>query len=85
MSDYLWTKYQRKGTVEFRDLIPDETVRVLAAKGISISDVDLELQKDIFIKGKIARNPDNISDQWYVSADYFNKNYEKVPGCDRPL
>ena len=40
--------------------------------GISISDVD----KKYGVKGYIAVNKDDQMDKWFVSEDYFNKNYE---------
>lgn len=84
MSDYMWTKYRRKGAVELRPLLEEETPGILLSKEISVSVPDQNLPLATFKLGKIARNPDNPADQWYVAADYFNKNYEELP-LDRSL
>lgn len=65
----LFKKYRRKGLAEMRPYIPGEDLA-----GISVSDTD-DPKTDC---GMIARNPNDHNDQWYVSRDYFNKNFEPV-------
>jgi hypothetical protein len=43
---------------------------------VSISDPDKQLLVEEFLKGFIARNPQNHEDMWYVAKDYFDKNLE---------
>jgi hypothetical protein len=70
--------YQRKSTIEVRDLLPDETSEVLLLKNISVSATDNSLSDYDFSFGKVARNPKNIQDQWYINYDYFINNYEPL-------
>lgn len=71
-------KYRRIAIAEMRDLELNETRASLVEDGISVSKVDSELLYDLFKKGKVARNPENHKDQWYVAYDYFINNFEEI-------
>lgn len=71
----MFKKYQRKNLAEMRDLLPEETKTALKNKKVSISQPDMELSDYDFSLGKVARNPDNPADMWYVAKDYFEKNF----------
>jgi hypothetical protein len=64
-----WTPHARTGRVELRDYQPGEDL-----SSISVSDED-----DPQPGGKIARNPDNPEDQWYVSEEYYRSHYAAQP------
>lgn len=72
----LFKKYQRKQIAELRDLFPFESKDVLKEKGISVSGEDIKLSDVDFAKGKVARNPMNYNDQWYINAVYVADNFE---------
>lgn len=59
--------YRKKGTTPMRPYVPGEEIL------FSVSDQDI-----LEVGGMIARNPENVHDQWYVSRDYFEKNYEEA-------
>ena len=63
-------KYRRKGWIELRPYILGEDTRC-----ISISPEDI---KSGLKGGMIARNPDNHTQQWFISKAYFSKNYERI-------
>ncbi len=65
-------KYLRSAVAELRPYIPGEDMT-----GISISEVDSKLET--LDGGMIARNPQNHSDQWYVSKAYFEVNFSPIP------
>lgn len=66
-------QFRRKGVVELRPWVPSDAEN----KKISISQADVaEIQKGA--PGMVARNPDNHEDMWYVSREYFLKNYEEA-------
>ena len=74
-----FTPYERKNVAWLRPLLPDETdPGVLDEKGISVSEPDVLLDGDKFAQGKVAVNPDDEKDQWYVNADYVESNFEPV-------
>jgi len=73
-------QYRRKQIAELRELEVDETFEVLEAKGISVSTEDKLLPISKFSKGKVARNPKNHKDQWYVADKYFQENFEEIKG-----
>lgn len=60
-----WAIYERIGELEARPYVPGESLM-----HISVSDEDTPQDG-----GMIARNPENIADQWYVALEYFAKNY----------
>lgn len=74
----MFKKYRRKGFSELRELEDFEMPSVLLDAGISVSEVDLNLSLSEFMQGKIARNPMNHSDQWYVAKKYVDENLELV-------
>ena len=58
--------YRKSGTVEIRDYD---------------AEIDTDLDKRAGHpkpSGKIARDPNKHTDQWYISQEYFEKNYEEV-------
>jgi len=63
-----WKSYRKIGIQLIRPYIPGEDMN-----GVSVSPED-SLEKG----GMIAINPQNPKDQWYISKDFFNKNYEEV-------
>lgn len=66
-----WASYRKTQTQEMRPHIPGEDMT-----GISVSEPDQDkLDKP---GGMVARNSSNHDDQWYIAADFFNTNYEKV-------
>lgn len=69
-------KYRRTNIAEMRDFTDTEINSGLV--GVSVSDEDNKLPHFEFIKGKVARNPENHKDQWYVSREYFLGNFESV-------
>lgn len=81
-------RYKRTAIAEMRDIELNETRASLVEEGVSISKSDLELNDNVFKKGKIARNPKNHKDLWYVAYDYFIDNFEeaqqKDPADDNP-
>jgi hypothetical protein len=70
MSDF--KQYTRKAYAELRPYIVGEDVT-----GISISDFDKK-RGSPQAGDYIARNPQNHSDQWLVSAAYFAANHFEV-------
>ena len=71
-------QYKRKAIAEMRDLDEWETSEHLIDIGISVSEVDQALEDAVFKQGKIARNLNNHSDQWYVAKEYFDSNFEEI-------
>lgn len=60
--------YPRKGSVTARPYVIGEDMTY-----ISLSAVDSE--RASLDGGMIAQNPDNPDDQWYISPEYFSKNF----------
>lgn len=58
-------KYRRIGSAEMRPYVPGESL-----DKVSVSAEDKPAEG-----GMIARNPNNHADQWYVSKEYFEKNF----------
>lgn len=76
----MYKKYKRTAIAEMRDIEPNETINSLMETGVSISEVDKEAliaNEEEFLKGKIARNPANHQDKWYVAYKYFIENFEE--------
>ena len=80
-------QYRRKQIAELRPVEGSE-IEYFAIQGrlfadntgdiqISISDVDLQ-NGSPKIGDMIARNPKNHEDQWLVSEQYFNDNFEVI-------
>lgn len=81
-------EYQRKEKAQLRE-VNQSDIDLFAAEGklrvqdklsellyVSISQQDLE-NGSPKIGDMIARNPKNDKDQWLVSENYFNENFEK--------
>jgi hypothetical protein len=64
----MWKKYRKITMQEMRPYIPGEDL-----SGISINAEDTPEKG-----GMIARNANNHKDQWYVSKEFFERNYEPV-------
>ena len=63
------TKRSRKvGQIEARPYVPGESL-----KGVSVNQDD-----DTAQGGWIANDPDNKADRWFISAAFFEKNYEEA-------
>lgn len=69
MAETIWKQYRRVGLSEMRPYIKGEDLT-----GVSVSAED-DPENDM---GMIARNPQNHSDQWYVSRKYFDLNLEEA-------
>ena len=65
---YQFKQYLRKNISEMRDYIPGEDLT-----GVSVSDADKALPT--LNGGKIARNPTNHADTWYVAKVWFEDNF----------
>ena len=65
-----WKNYQKNAVQPMRPYIPGED---LEAQGVSVWDGDT-----LEVGGMIAKNPDNLDDQWYVAKEFFEKNYEEI-------
>ena len=67
---YMWTKYRKKGSIEIRPYLysPPEDLT-----NISVSDTDTPEAG-----GMIIRDPENHEHQWYISLDFFLRNYEAI-------
>jgi hypothetical protein len=75
----MFKQYRRKNIAEMRELLLEErTPQNLINKGISVSEPDSKLTLDEFQRGKVARNPKNIQDQWYVAYKYYIENFEEA-------
>lgn len=61
-----WQWYERVGDIEARPYVPGESL-----KNVSVSAENTPQEG-----GMIARNPEIISDQWYITPEYFAKNYQ---------
>ena len=66
----MWRRYIKKTITEMREYVPHEDLT-----GISVSPVYLPKKGDM-----IARDPNNISDMWLVSAEYFEYYYPSKIG-----
>ncbi len=73
MTESEFKKYRRKQIAELRPYVPGEEL----SDRVSISQADRDAGSPK--KGDmIARNPDNHDDQWLVSQEYFESNFEPV-------
>ena len=69
-------KYRRTNIAEMRDLNIEE--KMVCLVDASVSSEDKLLPTAEFREGRIARNPENHKDQWYVAKKYFEDNFELV-------
>lgn len=72
-------QYRRSAIAELRPVSPDEVgnIELLTNNGVSISQVDIDNGSPCALD-MIARNPQNHDDQWLVSAEYFEANFEEI-------
>ena len=68
MTDHIWTTYRRRGVTEMRPYQPGE----------DLTGISVQANQTPQAGGWIARNPQDRSDQWYVTPEYFAANMEKV-------
>ena len=71
-------KYRRTNIAEMRDLNEVEKRQHYYLTSVSVSKEDEKLSKAEFAQGKIARNPENHDDQWYVAKKYVEDNFEEL-------
>lgn len=64
----VYEPYLKSNPTYLRPYIPGENL-----SGISVAECDVPA-----VGGMIAQNPDEIHDRWYVSKEYFEKNYTKA-------
>jgi len=64
----MWKKYRETAIQEMRPYIPGEDLT-----GISVNKEDTPEEG-----GMIARNSNNLKDQWYIGKQFFIDNYEAV-------
>ena len=78
-SNTMYKKYKRTAIAEMRDIEPNESFNSLMENGVSISEADKALiaNEEEFLRGKVARNPANHQDKWYVAYKYFVNNFEE--------
>jgi len=69
----IFKKYKKTGFALLRDPNSEDS-----KKTVSVSNEDLK-EWNGSRHGKIAQNPDNKSDLWYVAHDAFTKFYEQTP------
>lgn len=67
-----WGKYRRKGVAEMRPVSEGENL-----EGVSISPEDRTAGSPK-PGDMIARNPSNHKDQWLVSKEYFEANFQPL-------
>lgn len=68
----MFKQYRKKQTSLMRPYLVGEDM-----DGITVSELDAK-NGSPKTGDMIARNPENHSDQWLVSAKYFNENFEEV-------
>jgi hypothetical protein len=68
----MFLKYRRKAIAELRPYIQDESMVDIS---VSIEDFKNGSPKE---GDMIARNPANHADQWLVSKEYFEANFEEL-------
>lgn len=77
----MYRKYTRTNIAKMRNVRPDETkksIMNISQSGISVSSPDQNLSEEEFLKGKIARNPENHDDKWYIAKNYFDNNFTEL-------
>ncbi len=73
MSDKEFKKYRRKQVAELRPYSPGE--KLTDRVSVSASDREAGSPKE---GDMIARNPEDHADQWLVSKEYFEANFEPI-------
>jgi len=73
MSKSDFKQYRRKQIAELRPYVPGEQLNERVS--ISVADRDAGSPR---VGDMIARNPADHDDQWLVSKDYFEANFEPV-------
>ena len=73
MSNSEFKQYRRKQIAELRPYVPGEDLSERVS--ISAGDRDAGSPK---AGDMIARNPENHDDQWLVSSEYFEANFEAI-------
>lgn len=65
-----YKKYQKATFQEMRPYVPGEDMTGISiAVGINPED-----------GGMVARDPDNPTDQWYITKEFMDENYQEAPG-----
>lgn len=68
----MFKQYARRAKLsDLRDFVPGENMA-----GISVSDEDSPGSDP---DDKVARNPENHRDQWFIAGAYFRANFEPQP------
>ena len=62
----MWKNYKKSGIAQMRPYVPVEDLTA-----ISVSKEDTPE-----LGGMIGRDPKDHRDQWYVSKQFYNENYE---------
>lgn len=73
-----WKKYRRTGLSEMRPYVPGEDLTNISVSYVDRDNIAFDLANGRDPGGMVARNPDDHTDQWYVSQDYFEKNLEEA-------
>ena len=73
MSETEFKQYRRRQIAELRPYVPGETLN----ERVSISAGDREAGSPK-LGDMIARNPETHDDQWLVSKEYFEANFEPI-------
>ncbi len=61
-------RYRKVGQIEARPYVQGESLR-----GVSVNQND-----DTAAGGWIANDPENAADRWFITAAFFENNYEEV-------
>ena len=73
MSKSHFKQYRRKQIAELRPYVPGEQLNERVSISAADRDAGSPREGDM-----IARNPADLDDQWLVSKDYFEANFEPV-------
>ena len=72
-------QYKRSAIAELRPVTYDEAITKQLDSRISLSQADRDNGSPKH-GDMIARNPKNHEDQWLVAKQYFEDNFQEVPG-----
>lgn len=75
--DERFKPYRKTQIAWMREWAPEDTEN----DAISVSAEDQKEFRNIYpgaLKGKVATNPNNPADQWYVAHKFFTENYEEA-------
>lgn len=61
-----WKKYRKKEVAEMRPYL----------QGEDLTNILVSKRVDVRGGGMIARDPDDPEDQWFISIEFFRKNFE---------